>query len=308
MALIEKMRRRAAMATGNFGKVFENIELPSLPEGSVKIASLCSQDDVDFEELTRCLEMEVSLTAALLRVANSPMFARAEQALSVKDAIVTMGTKKLSDVVLGCSVMQTVPMPETEAVDLSRFWASSVLRALTSRALAQIIDRRSESVAFTGGLLADLAIPTLLQHWSEFYEPVVHHWRTEGGFLATHEDEAFQWNHAQAGAWIARSWTLPDELVCAIGYHNAPVDLLRECELLKTPIAAVAMASLVQDPLLPEPNELDSLRAAMADCYATDPDDLDARLQSIDDEFDDVAGAFGIHAPTGGCFARLIGG
>ena len=70
-----------------------------------------------------------------------------------------------------------MPLPETDVLDLSFFWASSLLRALTARSIARATGCREDSVAFTGALLSDIAIPTLVQLWTEFYEPVIHRWQ-----------------------------------------------------------------------------------------------------------------------------------
>ena len=57
------------------------------------------------------------------------------------------------------------------------------------------------------------------------------------------EQEEFSWDHAQAGAWMARNWALPDVLACCIGLHHTPLHQIHALGFLKTPVAAVAIAS-----------------------------------------------------------------
>ncbi len=285
------------MATGDFSRIFGEVQVPPLPAAAVRASSLCGQDEVDFGEIARCIETDAGLAAAVLRLANSAAYGSRVQTVEIRSAVTSLGLRVLRNLSLGWAAMQAVPTPSSGALDLSRFWACSVLRALTARALATEIAARDESAAFTGALLADAAIPTLLHQWAEFYEPVVVRWQREGAVLVELEDEAFRWNHAQAAAWITRSWSLPDELVCAVGFHHATAAELRELELVETPVAAVALASTFEDELRPKASELDLVARDMDDLYSTDRARIVELLVSVDEEFDQVAAAFGVQSP-----------
>jgi HD-like signal output (HDOD) protein len=304
---LRDIRRQAAMATGNFSSIFDGLEVPALPAAALRVGELCGEDDSDFDEIARCIETDAALTTAVLRLANSAAYARGQRALTVKDAVVTLGLTALRHLSLGWAVVRSVQLPKTDAMDLSQFWASSLLRALTARNLASVIDRRNESVAFTGALLADVAIPMLLHEWAEFYEPVVRRWRDAGGSLIQHEEQAFEWSHAQSGAWVARSWSLPDELVCAVGFHHATPDELRRLELVSTPVAAVVLASTFGDALQPTADELSLLEASMKQLYQVDREQLEGILVMADEQFDEVAAALGVSSPARVTLTELLG-
>ena len=68
-----------------------------------------------------------------------------------------------------------------------------------------------------------------------------------GQDLVQIEDQRLSWNHAQAGAWMARNWEFPDVLVCCIGLHHTPVGELEAMDLAESPVAAVAISSWLPD-------------------------------------------------------------
>jgi hypothetical protein len=98
---------------------------------------------------------------------------------------------------------------------------------------------------FTISLLADLAIPVLLDSWSDYYLPVFAERMSSGRRLADIEREHFNWDHAQAGAWILQGWEFPDELVCCLACHTLNREELLEEGLDDSPVMPVAVASLL---------------------------------------------------------------
>lgn len=76
-------------------------------------------------------------------------------------------------------------------------------------------------------LLSDIALPVLLGSWGEYYRPLIEQWRDALERLSQAERASFQWDHAQAGAWILQNWEFPAELVCFVGLHTS--DLGHKC-------------------------------------------------------------------------------
>jgi HD-like signal output (HDOD) protein len=127
--------------------------------------------------------------------------------------------------------------------DRTAFWQNAVQRGTFAENLARRQTPGSEAEAFTGALLQDMALPILLGKWSKHYLPTLELAEQTERPLLEVEDEQLSWNHAQAGAWMARNWALPDVLVCCIGLHHETLDEIREMELDGSPIAAVAVSS-----------------------------------------------------------------
>jgi HD-like signal output (HDOD) protein len=127
------------------------------------------------------------------------------------------------------------------------FWQRSVQRSIFAQNVAALIAPGTEPEAFTGALLQDMALPILLERWSVHYLKIVRLAETYGRPLEEVEDEQLSWNHAQAGAWMARNWALPDVLVCCVGLHHAALEQINAAGFLRTPVAAVAISAHLPD-------------------------------------------------------------
>ena len=114
------------------------------------------------------------------------------------------------------------------------------------------------------------------------------------------EDATFGWNHSQAGAWIARRWDLPDELVCAIGFHHASEQELVQHGLTNSAVSAVALASRFESAQHPTEEEMADVQEVMDRLYQVGAHQSMGLLLESAKEFDTVADAFGITATSKG--------
>ncbi|MFQ5741894.1 MAG: HDOD domain-containing protein [Acidobacteriota bacterium] len=244
--VFEKLRERAAFATGNFGKLFAHIEIPPLPQVAVRLLSLVRQEDVDFSRVAKVIASDAGISARVLRTVNSAFFGVARQVTDIQHAVSLLGQRRIYSLALAYAAIDTLG-PPAEGEEAAQFWCDSIQRAVFAQTLASRVSPGEEGEAFTGGLLQDLAQPILLNQWRSHYLPVLEEARHSDRDLASLEEERFSWNHAQGGAWIARNWQFQDLLVCCIGLHNAIPRELEKMSLAGTSVIAVAVSSRLPD-------------------------------------------------------------
>ena len=197
-------------------------------------------------ELSKLIASDVGLSTKVLSTVNSSYYGLRHKVNSVQHAVALLGIKRIRSLTIAFVVSQQLPT-RVAGFDRLTFWQSSVQRGVFAQHIAAETAPGTEAEAFTGALLQDMALPILLSQWSTHYLPVVELARSSGRPLNQVEDEQLSWNHAQAGAWMARNWALPDVLVCCVGLHHATLDQVRSLEFEKTPIAAVAISSRLPD-------------------------------------------------------------
>ncbi len=242
----KELSERVAVATGNFVKLFGNNDVPPLPEAAVRLLKMSSEEDVDVCELSKLITSDVGLATRVLRTVNSAYYGLRYTVNSVQQAISLLGIKSTRSLITAFVVSQQLP---TKAAGFNRlaFWQSSVQRGVFAQQVAAEIAPGTEAEAFTGALLQDMALPILLSRWSAHYLPAVELAESSGRPLTEVEDQQLSWNHAQAGAWMARNWALPDVLVCCVGLHHATLEEIKLLAFERTPIAAVAASSCLPD-------------------------------------------------------------
>ena len=244
--LWNSLSERVALATGNFVKLFGKDDVPPLPEAALRLLKMSRDDDVDVFELSKLIASDVGLATRVLRTVNSAFYGLRHKVSSVQQAISLLGLRSTRALITGLVVSRQLP---TKAAGFDRlaFWRDSLQRGVFAQHIAAYIAPGSEAEAFTGALLQDMALPILLSRWSAHYLPTVELAENSGRPLHQVEDQQLSWNHAQAGAWMARNWSLPDVLVCCVGLHHATLDEIRSLEFEKTPVAAVAISSHLPD-------------------------------------------------------------
>ncbi len=201
--------------------------LRPLPRTTAQIIAILGDPSFEVSDLIKVVALDPTLTARLLRVANSASYSPARPAASVGDAIVRLGTGTIMAMAMALSV-SVKPHPD---VDLSpigltteEFWrhcVASVAAAeeLNSRRLAEFGPGFSAAA-----LLHDIGKLILVQHLTpERLEEMAAFRASHPGHRAIDAEHAVLGvDHAQAGAIVASHWKLPEDIVGAIRNHHRP--------------------------------------------------------------------------------------
>jgi len=244
MGLLEKIKRNAALATGDFQTIFGDFTLPPCPEVVLRLTEAINDPDVFIDQVVKILETDPALTSLILKTVNSALYGLPGNVSSVFKAVSILGLKEIENIALGYAMRKAVKDPGLHDFNFNTFWTDSLYRALFAKHAAIALEVEAEE-AFAAGLLQDMAIPVLLTQWFDVYQPVYDEWRTSGRPIHDVEKKLLSWNHCQAAAWIAGNWGLPDLMVCCVGLHSASTDEIRDLELEETAVTAVALSSLV---------------------------------------------------------------
>ena len=245
MSLFKKIRRHAAVARGDFGTMFGDVDIPPLPAAVSRLLSEVNCADPDIERLEKLISSSPGLAAKVIKTVNSAFYGLRMSVDNVKRAVTLMGLAQVRSLSLAFATVDALPIPETGHFSHAVFWTDSLFRATMARTLARKGFPDQLEQVFTVTLLADLAIPVLLDSWSDYYLPVFAERMSSGRRLADIEREHLNWDHAQAGAWILQGWGFPDELVCCLACHTLNREELIEEGLDDTSVMPVAVASLL---------------------------------------------------------------
>jgi len=253
MGLFSKINRHAAIASGDFGVMFKDVDIPPLPAALKRLITEVNRPEPDIDLLVKLISSAAGVAAKVVKTVNSPLFGLRSPVTNVKHAVVLLGIRHISSIVLAYATMDALPKPKGTLFAHEAFWTDSLIQAIVARSLSR--ERFSGQIeeVFTASLLADVALPVLLSVWREYYEPVIEEWKHSFRRLSEIEREHFGWDHAQAGAWIVQSWGFPEEMVCYIGAHNLPWEKICEHELNDTIVAPMAVAAISSSTLKPAP-------------------------------------------------------
>jgi len=175
------------------------------------------QAEPDPAEITRLAASDVAMAAALLRVANSPFYARARPAHTAAEAVAMLGTSQAAAVLLAFLTRSAIRVPSPM---VERFWDTSIRRSRAMAWIARQLYGVDADLAQTCGLFLHVGIPILLQGVPGYADTLTEALaRQERGGTET-ERAAHRTDHAVVGAIVARSWHLSPSIVHAIRLHH----------------------------------------------------------------------------------------
>ncbi len=274
--------------------MFKDVEIPPLPAAVTRLIAEINQPEPDINRLEKVISSAPGIAAKVIKTVNSSLFSLPTGVNNVKHAVNLLGLRHIRSIALAFATMDALPKPSVDLFDHEAFWADSLLEATLSRALSQKHFGTQAEEAFTASLLADVALPVLLSAWEEYYEPVIKEWARSPKRLSEIEREHFGWDHAQAGAWIVRSWKFPEEMVCYIGAHNLSWDKMTEFELTDTIVVPMAVAALSPSILKADHKDSIALKSTAEQWLLMENDEFIDTLTGIKQSLREVLDLFGL--------------
>lgn len=201
-----------------FERTLLDVGIPPCPVVLDRFMAEVRKDEPDYPRLANIIGSDVSLSAGLIKTANSPYFGVRQRVRSVNEALTILGLNTASRAVAGIILRKTFP----NIANLERFWDASARVARLSGWLAQRLEIRGLRAedAYTFGLFRDCGIPVLLGRFPQ-YEKILDRANRETTLTFTEVEEAeVPTSHAMVGCILAQSWWLPEEICRAIRSHH----------------------------------------------------------------------------------------
>jgi putative nucleotidyltransferase with HDIG domain len=224
--------------------LIEELErLPAQPSVAVRTVWVADQPHSSSKDLAAALTADPSLTARVLRLANSAYYGLSRRVADVAFAVTVVGfpTVRAMAAVHASGLFEpgehTVP---------DGYWEHSVATATLCSVLAPRAGVRPNQ-AFPLGLLHDLGSALLFRADPERFEAVQAEARN-GSPLRAAERAAYGMAHDEAAARVFSAWRFPETFIEAVADHHAHPATLTEPHALLL-VAAEAVASrLVKSP------------------------------------------------------------
>jgi HD-like signal output (HDOD) protein len=173
-------------------------------------------------DLARVVSTDPSLTARLLRVANSAFFCGGRGVDTVDRAVMVLGTQQVHDIVLATSVMSQFSRIPVRLVDMNGFWRTSLFAAVASRVLADRCSIFDSERVFVAGLLAQIGQLVLYLSVPDTMRQLLQVLQAEDRPVHVVERLLLGFDYAAVGGELLAGWNLPASLVDPIRYHTDP--------------------------------------------------------------------------------------
>jgi HD-like signal output (HDOD) protein len=206
--------------------------IPAFPAVALRVRDLVSQDAADFDLLAREIASDATLSAQVLRLANSTLFRFETQVGTVQQAVMLLGAQRIQSLVMSVATANySRAALRTQA--FQRCWQHTIATAILSREIAAAAGAPQPEQAYSLGLLHDIGRLGLLVAWPDDYDLMLRKADRNVTSLIELERRLFTMDHCELGRRLIEQWKLPHEFCVVAGRHHDPPDGATELDSLR---------------------------------------------------------------------------
>lgn len=201
-------------------ELFKNVkQLPVLPILLLELLESFADEDVAVEDIAKKIGMDQSISAKVIRMANSAAYRGATEVESISQAVIRLGFNKVRSLVIAATLSNV--FPDTPSFEKDKFWQDTFTTASIAKALAKNTSVNQET-AFTCAMMHNIG-ELLLQILKPDECAVVAMSIEEGAPRLVAQRELFGFDYSQVGAELAKHWDFSEVFCEAIKQQLDPL-------------------------------------------------------------------------------------
>ena len=192
----------------------------TLPDVCLRIQEVLDDPRSDASDIATFISVDPSLTAKVLKLANSALFRFPSQIDSIAKAVNVIGGEALYNLVVAETATSAFRQFNSSLIDSDKHWNMSVYRGLVARYLAKQAGIRGNERFFVVGILQDLSEPVVASHDPHAYAAYV----SDDDDLMPEDKQLkhFGFTFAACTGTILERWQLPMPLYYPVKHlHDA---------------------------------------------------------------------------------------
>jgi HD-like signal output (HDOD) protein len=235
-------RATDAQAAASFAAALADLEgLRPFSEVARRVLEYVADPDFEVGRLQNIMEQDPALATRVLRLANSAAFRRGEPCGSIRQAIMVLGSRTLTEVATSLSMMAM--FSDMSGVGrLVRDHCASTAALVRSLALHK---ENTGANCYIVGLLHDFGKLLLIQAQPATYLKIHGPHIAEPDTIHLHERSVLGFDHAVLGAHLLKKWSLPDPIPKVVAWHHQLSRALTAGGEVATYVALVRLAERI---------------------------------------------------------------
>jgi HD-like signal output (HDOD) protein len=218
--------------------------LPVIPEIAIRVMNIAEDGlNISFRELENIIRVDPGLTAKILKIANSALYARQNEIKSLQIAISMLGFKNIKSLVLLVTASSFFHHAKKTKF-YNDFWRHSITTAFLGKIFSLHCQKTdiAENV-FSSGLLHNIGKTVLFNVDPPKYERLLVMEKEGKEPTEVYEEQLFGINHRKIGAELFKRWNFPDLFIDIALEHNS----LNITSPFKSIIIYVTVSSLLTE-------------------------------------------------------------
>lgn len=199
-------------------------QLVTLPEAYHRLKACLDEPEPDFDLISRIIESDTALSARLLRLVNSPIYAgiHSGRVDRISYAVHLSGSHLLKNLLLTTVISNAVSHLATSREDIKTFWQHSVFCGLVAMQLAKRCSVLHPDRLMVGGLVHDIGHLVMYRRYHGIQLGNNIPPNTDPDDVLKVERDRFGYTHCDVGAGLVQFWQLPVALRQITEWHHEP--------------------------------------------------------------------------------------
>lgn len=193
--------------------IMDTKTLPTLPGVINKLNTLSENEKSSVQEMAKIVSSDSVLSARILRLANSPSYGF-YRVSTISNAMILLGVNVVKSLALSSSIFEIM---EKNSVGL---WEHSLAVGVAANIIARKLSLPECEEIATAALLHDIGKVIISLKCSEAETAIRKIIRDQEIYMQEAEQQVLDTDHAEVGAWLSKSWFLPDKLSEPISFHH----------------------------------------------------------------------------------------
>jgi HD-like signal output (HDOD) protein len=190
------------------------------PDIALEVMTMAHDAQCSIHEMSEKIEMDLNLTANMLRLANSAYFGHMREITSVKDIIVRLGLESVKLIAITSASAGLMKSPQ-QAYNLEPgcLWHHSHASALLSSVIVKYAKIDDGASIYTAALLHDIG-KVILNRPLQIAISNRKNRDEKFSCLVDLEESLLGTNHAKVAMALLQNWGLPDNITLPVGLHH----------------------------------------------------------------------------------------
>ncbi|MCW8091590.1 HDOD domain-containing protein [Alteromonas sp. ASW11-130] len=256
----------------------------TLPDICLRIRDILDDHRSDADDIAKLISVDPSLTAKILRLANSALFRFPSQIGSISKAVNVIGGEALYNLVVAETANTAFAKFDSPLVNQDQHWRNSVYCGMVAKYLAKNCRIRGIERFFVMGILQNLSELVIAKCSPDKYE----NYLNDDSDLLPWEKQLnhFKFTFAQCSGTIMESWRLPLALYFPVIHLHDKKQKVADAEIA---VLAVAVRTMFNEQQQEEDNKIEFLPPELEKIITIQQDTLDDAIHYSRRETDMIA-------------------
>lgn len=209
-------------------RMIMNIEsIGTGPTITLRILQEVKKSEADLRAISRLIMDDPRISAQVLKVANSPVFAGLSRVKNVSQAVVTLGIQNIQQIIFAIELFGTFRGKGIRGkFSEESFWKHSLAGAMIVEELCLADTSIDWETAYLAALLRNIGILAVRQYLSDDFETINAIIEVNSVDYKSASQMILGMNHRRIGHLIAKQWKLPLKIVFLLGEFGKLTDLI----------------------------------------------------------------------------------